>query len=80
MDLVKFIEGFDSEDFISLDFPRIEKGAEVDLSKYQKQESDHPDFKFEYVNQSCGIVGDDWSGTILFPLENDIFIAVDFNC
>ena len=46
---------------------------------YEKQPSDLPSCEYEYVAQSCGIAGDDYSGHVVYPYK-DIFIKVAFSC
>jgi hypothetical protein len=51
----------------------------VDEPKGTKQESDHPDFKFEWVDQSAGVSGDYYYGQIYFPIDGK-YLVVDFSC
>jgi hypothetical protein len=64
-----------------LEYPEIISGEGVDLSKYQKQESDCPTFEYEYVQQNGGgITGDSFNGVILFPLDNGTYLKVNYSC
>lgn len=52
-----------------------------DLAKFQKQECSCRPFDFEYVHQnSGGLSGDSYYGTVLFPLGENKFISVDYSC
>ena len=43
-----------------------------------KQESDVDGFVHEWVDQSCGVAGDDWHGNIYFEIEPKVFARVYF--
>lgn len=49
------------------------------LEGHEKQESDCRSIEYEYVCQSGGHFGDDFSGTIIYPFK-DMFIKVRFEC
>jgi hypothetical protein len=56
-------------------FPKI-----VDAPKGTRQASDSLIWDYEYVDQSCGISGDDYHGTMYFPLPNGKYLSVEFSC
>lgn len=37
-------------------------------------------FDHEYVDQTCGISGDDYSGSMYFPVGDGRYIRVQFEC
>lgn len=72
-------QNFEAEQGGQLFFPEITKSELMDLSGHEKQISDLPSFEYEYVSQSGGISGDDFSGTMIF-IYKDIAIKVRFYC
>jgi hypothetical protein len=50
----------------------------VDEPKGTQQESDHPDFEIEWVDQHCQWE-DDYYGQMYFPVDGK-YIVVDFVC
>jgi len=60
-------------------FPEFIEKDKVCLDGYDKQPSDLPSCEHEYVEQSCGIAGDDYSGHVIYPFRG-MFIKVAFSC
>ena len=61
-----------------LEYPRIE--SSIDLTKFQRQESDMEEFEYEYINQdSGGITGDLFGGYIAFPIDKDRYLIIGYS-
>jgi hypothetical protein len=60
--------------------PRIEHESGQKLDGFDKQESDFPGVKFEFVKQrGPGIAGDDYTGTLAVPIGNGYYFVVDYS-
>lgn len=64
-----------SKDCKFMEFPEI-----VNTPKGTRQTSDSLLWDHEYVDQSCGISGDDYHGTMYFPLPDGKYLSVGFCC
>ncbi len=47
---------------------------------HKKQESEHELFDYEYVWQTVGACEDDYSGFILFPLRDNKYLEISYQC
>lgn len=76
MNFIETINAISEEmqDCSYLCFPTI-----VDEPKGKRQDADTDFFDHVFVDQSCGIAGDDWHGTVYFPIPNGKYIAVEFS-
>lgn len=60
------------------DFQHVSIVGFTDEPKGDKQESDVPGFNYEWVDQTCGICGDDFQGNVYFEMESGLFVDVCF--
>ncbi len=78
IEILKEIAAYHADEGCHIWFPEFLTNADC-LDGHDKQESELESFDFEYVSQSCGMTGDDFSGTIIYPYKN-IFIKIRFEC
>ena len=61
-----------------LEYPKIE--SSIDLSKFQQQKCDMEEFEYEFINQdSGGITGDLFGGTLAFPIDKDRYLFIGYS-
>jgi len=75
MDLLEFINGFDKDDLLTVFFPEIVSELPKRISK---QESEHPLFKFEYIEQHIGCADDDYWGNMFYELPNGKYLKIGY--
>ena len=52
----------------------------TDKPSGNKQKSDCSLFEHEFVAQTCGACGDDYSGSIYFPLSSGKYLKIGYTC
>lgn len=69
------------EDGLFCHSPRVVKEADIDLTKFEKQSCVFDGCDFEFIDQSGpGISGDDFHGTMAWPIGDGLLFVLKYIC